>query len=554
MIRALPRDAIAGLLLAAIGIPEQIATARLAGMPPEAGLLAFVAGGIGFAVFGTNRFLSTGADSTIAPIFAGMLATLAVVGTPDYAALASLLAIMVGIVLVGIALLRAGWIADLLSIPVITGFLAGVAVHIIIGQMPLVLGVHEMQGSLLVRTVAMLRHVTVANPIAVAVGVFVLAVTQISEWLMQRLPGALLALVAAALGTALFHLRDRGIDVLGALPSAVPHFVLPLGHLHEIPRLLPLALIVAVVCMIQTASVLRAFPSHAGGPRHVARDFGGVGAGNILSGLVGGFAVNASPPRTAVVVEAGGRSQIASVVAVVITVALLLVGGSLLEFVPHAAMGGLLMAIGVRLFRLREVVRIARQGGSEILLVVASALLVVVLPIEAGMLGSIVLSLLQSFYGVARPLSTELVRAPGTTVWWPPNDETPGEHEAGVLVFAPAAPLNFTNADFIRLRLMQSIAQAREPVRLVIFEASGVTDIDYTGSQRLRPPTRRAADTSPWRLSGSSRCAAARGRCRYAPPASHPARCPPACRRARTSRSRRSPLARSRERDRTARS
>ena len=493
-IRTLPQDAIAGLLLVAIGVPEQIATARLAGMPPEAGLLAFVAGAIGFAVFGTNRFLSAGADSTIAPIFAGVLATLATVGTADYAALASLLAIMIGFILVAIALLRAGWIADLLSIPVVTGFLAGIAVHVIVGQLPLVLGVADMQGALPGRALALLHQLSDINPIAVTIGVFVLAVTQVSERLAPRLPGALLAMVTAALGTALFHLRDRGIDVLGALPFTAPHFVLPLRHLHDIPRLLQVALIVAVVCMIQTAAVLRTYPSHEGGPRHVARDFGGIGAGNILSGLLGGFAVNASPPRTAVVVSAGGQSQIVAVVAAVVTVALLLGGGSLLEFVPHAALGGLLLAIGVRLFRLREMVRIFRQGGGEFLLVVMSAVLVTVLPIETGMLGSIVLSLLQGFYGVARPLCAELVRAHGTTVWWPRIDETPGEREPGVLVFAPAAPLNFTNVDFIRLRLMHAIGLAREPVRLVIIEASGITDIDYTGSQRLQQSIEQLRD------------------------------------------------------------
>jgi MFS superfamily sulfate permease-like transporter len=486
MIRALPRDAMAGLLLAAIGIPEQIATARLAGMPAEAGLLAFVAGAIGFAVFGTNRFLSAGADSTIAAIFAGVLATLAAVGTSEYAALASLLAIMVGVFLVIIALLRAGWIADLLSIPILTGFLAGIAVHVIIGQLPAVLGVPAEQGSLLSRTWELLRHLPNANPIALTIGGFVLMVTLLSERLMPRLPGALLAMAVTALCTTAFHVGDRGIQLLDALPSLAPRLVLPLEQLHALPRLLPLALTVALVCMIQTAAVLRAFPSHPGGPRHVAHDFGGVGAGNIISGLFGGFAVNASPPRTAVVVNAGGQSQIAGVVAVIITLALLLTGGMLLGFVPLAALGGLLIAIGVRLFRLNEMVRILRQGGGEILLVAASAFLVIVLPIETGMVTSIVLALLQSFYGVARPLCTELVRAPGTTVWWPPVAEARGQREPGVLVFASAAPLNFTNVDFIRDRLMQAIQHADEPVRLLIIEASGMIDIDYTGSQRLQ--------------------------------------------------------------------
>lgn len=152
----LPHDLIAGLLLTAIAVPEQLATARLAGLPPEAGLIAFVAGSVAFAVFGTSQFLSAGADSTIAPIFAGGLAALAGTGAGDYARLAELLALMVGGILIIAAVLRAGWIADLLSIPVTTGLLAGIGVHIIVDQLPPVLGVAGASGSLLTRISALL--------------------------------------------------------------------------------------------------------------------------------------------------------------------------------------------------------------------------------------------------------------------------------------------------------------------------------------------------------------------------------------------------------------
>jgi SulP family sulfate permease len=482
---ALPRDALAGLLLAAIAIPEQLATARLAGLPPEAGLFTFAAGAVGFAVFGTNRFLSAGADSTIAPIFAGGLAMLVAVSTPDYAALAALLSVMVGIVLIGSALLRAGWVADLLSVPVTAGFMVGIAVHIIVSQLPSVLGVPDAQGMLAARVVQILHRLRDANPYALGIGLFVLVVTQAIERVARRLPGALLALMAVAVATAGLHLERHGVDVLGILPATLPRIALPTMKLRDVLLMSPLALIVALVCMMQTAAVLRAYPSHPDGPRHVARDFGGIGAGCILAGLIGGFAVNASPPRTAAVVSAGGGSQAVSLVAVILAAALLFGGSGLLAFVPHAALGGILIAVALRIFRLNEIVNIARHGGSEIWLVAASILLVVGLPIETGMLASIVLSLLHSFYTVARPLCLELARAPGTTVWWPPQGEA-GEHEPGVLVFAPAAPLNFTNAAYIRSRLVSAVEQARTPVRLVVIEASGVTDIDYTGATVLR--------------------------------------------------------------------
>ncbi len=481
----LPRDALAGLLLAAIAIPAQLATARLAGMPPESGLFTFAAGALGFALVGTNRFLSAGADSTIAPIFAGGLAAMAAAGSSEYAALAGLLALMVGALLIGAAVLRASWIADLLSIPVTTGFMAGVAVHIVVGQVPSVLGVPDANGSLAARCLHIAHHLPDANPYALGIGLFVLAVTQATDRLAKRVPGALLALVAVAIATAAFHLTRHGVTVLDALPQSLPHITIPAANLGELVRMLPLALIVALVCMMQTSTVLRAYPSHPDGPRHMARDFGGIGAGCILAGLAGGFAVDASPPSTAVVVSAGGGSKAVSVIAAILAVALLIGGGGLLAYVPHAALGAILIAVALRIMRVKEMVDIARRGGSEIWLVAASVVLVVGLPIQTGMLASIVLSLLHSFYSVARPLCLELARAPGTTVWWPPQGEA-GEHEPGVLVFAPAAPLNFTNAAFIHGRLTLAMDQARTPVRMVVIEASGVTDIDYTGATMVR--------------------------------------------------------------------
>src|ERR1700729_868817 len=158
------RDLVAGLMLAAIAIPGQLATARLAGMPPETGLYAFAAGSLAFAAFGANRFMSVAADSTIAPIFAGGVSSIAAIGPAHYTDLATLLAIMVGIVLVTVGLLRAGWLATLLSIPVTTGFLAGISIHIIVGELPALLGVSETPGHMLVRLVHILGRLGDANP------------------------------------------------------------------------------------------------------------------------------------------------------------------------------------------------------------------------------------------------------------------------------------------------------------------------------------------------------------------------------------------------------
>jgi sulfate permease, SulP family len=486
-IKWLPRDLVAGLMLAAIAIPGQLATARLAGMPPETGLYAFAAGALAFAALGANRFMSVAADSTIAPIFAGALSSIAAVGTAHYAELATLLAILVGITLAAVGLLRAGWLATLLSIPVTTGFLAGISVHIIVSQLPDLLGVPRVDGHMLVQLVHILGRLGEANPATLALGAGVLIVTLLMAQISHRIPGALIGLVGAGLAVALFHLEARGVDVVGALAVPPPRLVIPINPgIGEWSQLVPLALVVAMVCIMQTAAVASAFPSDPNEPDDTSRDFLGVGAGSILSGMVGSFAVDSSPPSTAIVRDSGGRSQIASLTAVALMIALAILASGALAYVPRAALAGILVYIAIKIFRVGEMINIWRRGGKEILLVAASAALVVLLPIESGMLLAIVLSFVHSLYIVARPYCAELARVPGTTVWWPPSAQDHGEHEDGVMVFAPAAPLNFTNVQDIVGRIRSAIATRRPPVKLLVIEASGIIDIDYTGSQLLR--------------------------------------------------------------------
>jgi SulP family sulfate permease len=479
-------DLIAALTLAAIAIPEQLATARLAGMPPMAGLFAFVAGTLAFAAFGANRFVSVGADSTIAPIMAGALVALAVPGSVQYASMAAALALLVGLVLLLARIVRAGWIADLLSIPVTTGFLAGISIHIIVGQLPSIMGIPASHGNLMEQfadVVGQARHFR-AFPLIIGIGV--IALSQFAERRNPRIPGALIGLVISALAVRLFALDHRGVAVLGALPIAPPVLTLALPSWDDITQLLPAALIVALVCMMQTAAVVRSFPSDPGGNEDVSGDFAGVGAGCILAAFFGAFAVNSSPPRTAVVRESGGRSQLSGLFAIAIIAAIVLVASGAFKYVPEAALSGVLVFVAIRIFRVATMREIYRKGEWEILIVVGTAALVVFLPIETGVTMSIVLSLLHSVYVIARPDIAELSRMPGTTIWWAQGQEAAGEHEPGVLVIAPSAPIYFVNANYLRVRLMGAIAAQGESCRYVVIEAHGVNDIDFTGSQMLQ--------------------------------------------------------------------
>jgi SulP family sulfate permease len=479
------RDAIAGLTLAAIAIPEQMATARLGGFAPEIGFFAFIAGSLAFAIFGASRHLSVGADSTITPIFAGSLALLVTSGSPEYGTLAAALGMLVGLIVVASGVFRLGWIADLLSVPVTTGFLAGIAIHIIVSQLPGLLGIAGQEGDVFRRVSATAASFSQINPFSVGLGTGVFLVVLLSERVNARIPGALIGLVAATLAVIFFGLDSRGVAVLGVLPNGVPHVSLPKLGLEDLRGLIPLALLIAVVVMVQTAATTRSFVSETGEAPDVNHDFVGVGAGSLLSGLFGSFPVNASPPRTAIVAETGGRSQISGLIAAAIVLALVALGGQLLSSVPHAALAGILLFVAQRIVRWQTISSVYREARGEFGLIMITMVAIVALPIEAGVTIGIGLSLLHGLWAVTRARPIEFERVPGSTIWWPASAASQGEKIPGVLVIAFQAPLSFVNADDFKRGMCNTIDDRAETLNLVVLEASSIIDIDYTASQAL---------------------------------------------------------------------
>ncbi len=480
---ALPADLVAGLTLAAIAIPEQMATSRLGGFAPEIGFFAFIAGSLGFALFGANRYLSCGADSTITPIFAGGLALLATSGTPDYFALAAALALLVGLMLACAGAFKLGGIADLLSVPVTVGFLAGIAIHIIVSQLPGVLGIPSPAGPTLERIAVLARHVTDANPFTMSIGFGVVAIVTTSEMISVRIPGALIALMAATLLVIVAHLEGKGVHVVGALSGNLPTPRIPEIAPEQWAKLVPLGFLITIVVMVQSAATSRAFPSDSDQPADIDRDFIGAAAGSLLAGLIGAFPVNASPPRTGIVAETGGRSQLSGLVAAALVLALIGLGARLLAHVPEAALGGVLLFIALRIIRLSQILRIYRQSKGEFLLILATAAAIVVLPIEQGVALGIGLSLLHGIWSTTRAHLVRFERVPGTTIWWPAHPSIKGERSADVAVVGFQAPLSFLNATTFRAGV-QHLLQNQQP-RLLVLEASSIPEIDFTAAQAL---------------------------------------------------------------------
>lgn len=478
----LPADLIAGLTLAAIAVPEQMATARLGGLSPETGFLALLAGAVGFALFGASRVMSIGADSTIAPIFAGALALMAAAGSHDYATSAAALAIGVGLMLTLAGVFRLGFVADLLSIPVTTGFLAGIAAHIAVSQAPALMGIPAPPGDMVTKAIALAMGAGGSNPWTLAIGFGVLAAMLAGEAISPRLPGALAALVVATLLTMALGLEARGVETLGVLPGLAARLSLPVVSFAAFRDLAPLALIISVVVMVQTAATTRSFVTDPAVGPDVNRDFVGVGAANLLAGLMGAFPVNASPPRTAVVKETGGASQLGALVCAGLALALALYGGALLAHLPHAALAGVLLFVAQRIVRVGVMADVVHRSFAEFGLIVATAVALIVLPIQQGVGIGIMLSILHGVWTTTRAQVVEFERIPGTSIWWPQTKAQTGETVPGVRVLALQAPLSFLNAYGFQQALR---ALPRTGLRLIVIEANAIVEIDYTAGKIL---------------------------------------------------------------------
>jgi high affinity sulfate transporter 1 len=479
-------DLTAGLTLVAIAIPEQMATAHLANMPAVAGFYAFIAGSLLFALFGRNPRMSVGADSTIAPVFAAGVAAVAATGSRDYAHLVSTVALVAGALLVGAGLLRLGWIADFLPLPVIDGLLAGIGVEILVKQLPTVLGLPGGGTTTIGRVRAVIDQFGQLNGWTFAIAVGVLAVVVAGEKVDHRIPGALIGVVAATVLVGLVGLTHHGVRVLGPVHASLPALGLPSATWHQVGQLMATAVTVAFLCIVQISATARSDPSRrAWRPQDFNVDLAAVGAGSMLAGLAGSFAVDASPPRSAVVGSAGGKTQVTSLVAVGAIVAVLALATSLLKELPEAALGAILIFVASRLFHTGELRRILRFGWFEFALALVTLATVALVGIEQGVVAAALVALAYRTRLTARPRGAVLGREPATEHWIETDVGRPTEQLPGVVVYLLYAPVFYGNADFVVLGVHRALASALAPVHALVVDANGISDVDYTGAKAL---------------------------------------------------------------------
>jgi sulfate permease, SulP family len=489
-------DALAGLTLVAIAIPEQMATAHLAGMPEVTGFYAFVAGSFLFAVLGRHPQMSVGADSTIAPVFAAGVATLAVAGSPTYSHLVSATALLAGAFLLAVGLLRLGWLADFFPVPVLTGLLAGIGVEIFVKQLPTVLGLPGGGTTTIGRVRTFIDQLGHFNGWSFGIAIGTLAIIVICEAVDHRIPGALIGIVGATALVGAAGLETAGVQVVGQVHPTFPHLALPNASLHQLGQLVVTAVTVGFLCTVQTSATVRSTSGGSGaasasggregpGPEDFNVDLAAIGAGSLLAGLAGSFAVDASPPRTAVVESALGRSQVASLTAVVAIIVVLVVATGLLKNLPEAALGAVLIFVATKLFRARVLRSIFRFNVTEFVLAVITLAVVVFIGIEQGVVAAALLALAQRTRLAARPRDAVLGRVPGTDHWIQSDIGRPTEQVAGVVVYLLYAPLWYGNVTHVVDRIKEVVKAAPQPVHTLVLDGDAMSDIDYTAAEAL---------------------------------------------------------------------
>ena len=480
--RLLP-DAVAGATLAALAVPEVLGYARIAGMPVETGLYTMLLPLVAFALLGCSRYLVVGADSATAAMLAAGLIGLAVPGSPRYVELAGLVALVVAVLLVIARLVRLSILANFLSRTVLVGFLTGVGIQVAIGQLPEALGLPVAPGSAPEKLWMVLRQLGEVEPPAVLTSVAVVVVVLAARRIDRRIPAALLAVVGAIAVTAAFTLDQHGLAVLGPVPSGLPPLTVPVPSAADLRDVLPVALSMIIVILAQSAATARAYAVRHNEPIDTDGDIVGLAAANLGAAVTGAFVVNGSPTKTQMVVGAGGRSQVAQLAAVVVVGVVCAVATGLLGGLPLAALAAVVFLIGVELVDVAGMRRILAVRRAEFVVAVLTALAVVVLGVEDGIVVAVVVSIIDHLRHSYAPRSSVLVKSPEGH--WRSLPVAPGARTAdGLLVYRFGSGLYFANVARLVADLT-TLAAEGPPVRWLCLDAAAVGDVDYTAAAVL---------------------------------------------------------------------
>ncbi|ANS70134.1 sulfate transporter [Streptomyces lincolnensis] len=474
-------DLLAGVTVAAYLVPQVMAYAGVAGLSPVAGLWAILPALGLYAVLGSSRLMSVGPESTTALMTAAVVAPLAGADPGRYAALAATLAVTVGLLCLAARLLRLGFVADLLSRPVLIGYLAGVALIMIVDQLPKLTGVHTDASDFFPQLWSFLAHLGDSHPPTVLFSAVMLALLFTVAWLVRSVPGPLLAVVLGTAATVVLDLDGRhGLKVIGEVPAGLPGVAVP--DLTELPHLVLPALGVLLVGYTDLILTARAFDKRDDdGPRLDAdQEFLAMGAANLGAGWLQGFPVSSSASRTALASSAGARSQAYALVAGAVVLAVLLFLSPLLTRTPSAVLGALVVYAAVRMMDLAGFGRLAAFRRRELLLAVGCLAGVLALGLLYGVLVAVGLSVAELLSRVARPHDAVEGLVPGMAGMHDVDDYPQARTIPGLLVYRYDSPLFFANAQNFHRRALAAVDEQAGPVHWFVLNTEANVEVDIT--------------------------------------------------------------------------
>ncbi|WP_190623071.1 sulfate permease [Streptomyces venezuelae] len=472
-------DLLAGVTVVAYLVPQVMAYATVAGLPPVAGLWAILPALVLYAVLGSSRLLSVGPESTTALMTATVVAPLAAGDPVRYAVLAAALAVAVGLLCLVACAARLGFLADLLSRPVLVGYLAGVALIMIVDQLPKVTGVSTTGSGFLPQLVSFAQNLPEAQPATIALAGTALVLLVALPLVLRAVPGPLVVVGLGTVAVAAFGLDEHGIAVIGAVPTGLPHPALP--DFDELSRLMVPALGILLVGYTDVILTARAFATgDEVGRLDANQELLALGAANLGAGVLSGFPVSSSASRTALADSTGARSQVYSLTAGAVVLAVLLFLSPLLSLTPVAVLGALVIYAAVKMIDLAGFRRLASFRRRELLLAVGCLCGVLSLDILYGVLVAVGLSVAELLTRVARPHDAVQGLVPGVAGMHDVDDYPEARTIPGLLVYRYDSPLFFANAENFRRRALAAVAEQPGPVHWFVLNTEANVEVDIT--------------------------------------------------------------------------
>jgi high affinity sulfate transporter 1 len=484
----LSKDLVAGLVLTALLVPQGMAYAELAGLPPITGLYTSILCLVGYAVFGPSRVLVLGPDSSLGPMIAAtIIPIVGANGDPQRAiALASMLALLVGVMTVLAGVAKLGFVADLLSKPTQIGYMNGLALTILVSQLPKLFGFSVDADGLIPEAAGFAKALAGGEAVAaaLAVGLLGLVLIAVVQRLVPKLPAVLAAVVVSILVANAFNLADHGVSLVGPLPQGFPPLTLPSVPMSDLALLVAGAVGIAVVSLTDTISTASAFAARAGQEVNGDREMVGIGAANIAAGFFQGFPVSTSGSRTAVAEQAGAKSQVTGLVGALAITLMLLVAPGLLRNLPQPTLAAVVITASLSLADIPGTVRLWRQRRTEFTLSMAAFAGVALLGVLPGIAIAVALSIGNVFRRSWWPYQTVLGRAPGIPGYHDVRSYPDAEQLPGCVLFRFDAPLFFANARTFRDQVRR-LARSQPPPVWIVVAAEPITDVDTTAADML---------------------------------------------------------------------